>query len=258
MALKLSTGLRNFMLAGGSVRKAFEDAVLNIYSGVAPADPDGAPTGVLLVQYTKASGAVAAGARSTPQMGILTVNSHALNETFTVNVTIDGVGPTAYTYTVLAGEDTVAKVAAKVAQMINDIPGIQAIGWTDGNIFIASRFNGLSFTMTQGGTGTWSQFNPATVAATLINTLKFGAPLAGVGSKNTDVWSGVTIVDGTAGYFRLVTSRDGGDIDDDYEDFRIQGNASTSGAELTLSNINLTAGATETIDQAAFTEPAST
>jgi len=66
MALKCSTGLRNFLTGEGSFRKAFEDAVLKIYSGVAPASPDDAETGVLLVKITKSSGAVAAGTGALP------------------------------------------------------------------------------------------------------------------------------------------------------------------------------------------------
>ena len=42
MALKYSTGLRNFLVGEGSLRKAFEDAVLNLYSGAAPANADDA------------------------------------------------------------------------------------------------------------------------------------------------------------------------------------------------------------------------
>jgi hypothetical protein len=59
MALKYSTGLRNFLVGEGSLRKVFEDAVLNLYSGAAPATADDAPLGVLLAKITKASGAVA-------------------------------------------------------------------------------------------------------------------------------------------------------------------------------------------------------
>ena len=52
MALKYSTGLRNFLLGEGSLRKAFEDGQLLIYSGAAPANADDAPLGVLLAKIT--------------------------------------------------------------------------------------------------------------------------------------------------------------------------------------------------------------
>jgi len=74
MALKLSTGLRNFLLGEGSMRKAFEDAVMNIYSGAAPTYADDAPTGTLLVQITKSSGAVTANTRSTPKLQKVTLS----------------------------------------------------------------------------------------------------------------------------------------------------------------------------------------
>ena len=90
MALKLSTGLRNFLLGEGNIRKAFEDGVLNIYSGTAPANAHDAATGTLLCKIAKASGAVAANARSSPQIGLITIGSHAPGETFIIKVTADG------------------------------------------------------------------------------------------------------------------------------------------------------------------------
>jgi hypothetical protein len=51
---------------------------------------------------------------------------------------------------------------------------------------------------------------------------------------------------GTAAYFRLVTSSYLGT--DNTTDVRIQCTVSTSGADLNMSNISITAGPTETID----------
>lgn len=59
MALKYCTALRNFLVGEGFLRKAFEEAVLNIYSRAAPSNADDAPLGVLLAKITKTSGAVA-------------------------------------------------------------------------------------------------------------------------------------------------------------------------------------------------------
>jgi hypothetical protein len=59
MALKCCTGLRNFLAGEGSLRKVFEDAVLNICSRAAPTNGDDAPLGVLLAKITKTSGVVA-------------------------------------------------------------------------------------------------------------------------------------------------------------------------------------------------------
>ncbi len=257
MSLKLSTGLRNFLLAEGSLRKAFEDGIINVYSGAAPASPDDAATGVLLCKMTKASGAVAAGARSSPQIGLITIASHALGETFIINVTVDGVGPTSYTFTNTPDAGGVAEVAMKVAEMLNDIPQIAAIAsGSDGNIFVSSKYSFGTFTIANGGgTGTISALTSSVKAAAVLDTLKLAAPVAGVITKNADVWSGVGLATGTAGYFRLVTTLDGGLLSQ--TDVRIQGNIATSGSELNLSNLNIVLGATQTIDTFSLTEPAS-
>lgn len=256
MALKESTGLRNFRLAGGSLRKAFEDAIINVYSGTAPASADLAVAGTLLLQVTKGSGAVAQGARSTPQVGTFTVGSCTLGQTFILNVTVDGVGPTAYTYTAIADDNSNAKVAAKVAQMLNDIPQLQAISTSTGVVWVASRFAGLAFTIAAGaGSGTITGLTSEHIAASNVNTLKLAAPSSGVELKNSDTWSGVRLAEGTMGYFRMVTSSDDGT--QSTSQYRLQGNVSTSGAELNVSNINASTGATETIDSCAFTEPES-
>ena len=48
MTYKVSTGLRNHMLATGSLRAALAGGFINIYSGAEPASADDAPTGTLL------------------------------------------------------------------------------------------------------------------------------------------------------------------------------------------------------------------
>jgi hypothetical protein len=98
MALKYSTGLRNFLMGEGSLRKGFEDGQLLIYSGAAPANADDAPNGVLLAKVTKASGALAAGTRSTPKRYKAVIGSHAEGHTFPFALTVDGVGPLTFTY----------------------------------------------------------------------------------------------------------------------------------------------------------------
>lgn len=61
MALRLSTGLRNTMLADNSLQDAMANGVLYIYSGTQPTDPDAAASGTLLLKITLASGAFAHG-----------------------------------------------------------------------------------------------------------------------------------------------------------------------------------------------------
>jgi hypothetical protein len=254
MAVKLSTGLRDFLLGEGSLRKAFEDAVLNIYSGAAPASADDAPTGTLLAKITKASGAVAAGARSTPRRYKVNIGTHVSGQTFKLNVTVDGVGPTTYTYTNTPDLDAEG-VAKGVAQMLDDIPQLRAIAeGANGNLYVQSAIAGLDFTLADGsGTGTLTV--TSVEAAARVNTIQIEDPAAGVVTKSADVWSGVGLAAGTAGYFRLVTSADLGTLN--ATDVRMQGNISTSGADLNLSNLNIAVGATQSIDTFQLTEPAS-
>jgi hypothetical protein len=255
MALKYSTGLRNFLLGEGSLRKAFEDGVLNIYSGAAPAAADDAPTGVLLAKITKASGALTAGARSTPKRYKINIATHGAGETVNLNLTIDGVGPVAHVYTNTPDAGTVDDVAKLVARMLNDIPQLRAIAeGGNGNLYVQSAIDGLDFTLADNGstaTITVTQVE----AASSVNSLRFGNPAAGALAKNADVWSGVGLAAGVAGYFRLVTSQDGGLLST--TDVRIQGTISTSGADLNMSSLNIALGATQTIDQFQLTHPAS-
>jgi hypothetical protein len=255
MAGKLSTGLRNFRANGGSLRKAFDDAVLNIYSGVAPTEADDAPTGTLLAKITLASGALAANARSTPKRYKVTITSHVADSTFKLNLTVDGVGPTTYTFTNTPDAGGVDDVAKLVALMLNDIPQLIAVAeGANGNLYVQGDIAGLDFTLADGG-GTGTLTVTTVEAAARVNSLQLGAPTLGVYTKSSDIWSGLGLAAGAAGYFRLVTSRDLGT--DNTTDLRLQGTVSTSGAELNLSNINIAAGATQTIDTFQLTEPES-
>ena len=253
MALKYSTALRQFRTMGGSLRKGFEDAILNIYSGTAPDTADMAPTGSLLAKITKASGAVVLGARSTPKRYKVNIGTHADGTTFKLNVTVDGVGPTAYTYTNTPDLDADG-VAKGLALLINDIPQLVAIAeGGNGNLYIQGDIAGLDFTIADGG-GTGTLTVTSVEAAARANTLQLGLPVLGVISKNSDVWSGLGLAALTPGYFRLVTSSDTGALST--TEIRIQGIISTSGADMDISNMNIAIGATQTVDNFDLTEPA--
>jgi len=253
MALSLSTGLRQFLTGEGSLRKAFEDGILNIYSGAAPANADAAPTGVLLAKITVGSGAVTANARSTPQLKTVTISG---TYSGVAKFLLNGV---AIQYSLVAGDSTAALAAVSIARFLNDTQVLSAIETgTTCVIYVQYRFDGGAFTLTENSSTTVSVSVYADIAANVaLITCKLGVAVLGAISKDASTWSGVALADGTAGYFRLVTTLDGADSDTDYSDCRIQCNVSTSGAELNLSNINLVSGATETIDTFTLTEPAS-
>lgn len=95
----------------------------------------------------------------------------------------------------------------------------------------------------------------AFTAGSPANGLLFAAPAAGVISKSTDVWSGVGLASGTAGWWRL--------YDNAYTTglsttgIRMDGNCATSGGDLNMASLSVRLNATTTIDSFAITQPAS-
>jgi hypothetical protein len=253
MAVKLSTGLRNARLGGASLRQIFEDSVIKIYSGTAPSSADDAATGTLLVTISKASGTVSASEMSTAKEAKVTINDHGSGSTY--KLTING---TTITYTNTPDLDA-AGVAAGLALLIENTAEfaglVGAHACATAVIYVFSKIRGLTFTIVDGsGTGSLTVADDQ-VANAQCDALKLGAPSSGVIAKSADVWSGVVANTGTAGYFRMVTSSDDGTSSATQK--RLQGNVATSGQELTISSTSLTAGATQTIDTATITEPAS-
>jgi hypothetical protein len=83
----------------------------------------------------------------------------------------------------------------------------------------------------------------------------FGTAGAGALPKDSGVWSGLIGTAGIAGWFRMYTSDK--PTGSNGTAVRMDGNVGVSGSDMVLSNTNLVAGATLTIDTATFTEPAS-
>jgi len=85
--------------------------------------------------------------------------------------------------------------------------------------------------------------------------LLFGAPSAGVIAKTADVWSGVGLANGTAGWWRLYDNAytTGGGT----SGVNIDGNCATSGGDLNMASLTVTLSATTTIDSFSVTLPAS-
>jgi len=87
--------------------------------------------------------------------------------------------------------------------------------------------------------------------------LTFDAPVAGVISKAVaETWQGTTLVNGTAGYFRLITTA--GDPDTlSTTEIRLDGSIAVSGADMNISSTSLVAPAVQTVSQFDITLPAS-
>lgn len=87
------------------------------------------------------------------------------------------------------------------------------------------------------------------------NGLRWGSTISGVVSKNSDVWSGVGLVAGTAAWGRLYANAytTGAST----TAIRVDFNIGTSGAPMTISDLAIAVGAATTVDTATFTMPAS-
>lgn len=256
MAWIYSTGMVNLLSGGCSTRKALSDFVLDLYGGsTPPASADAAATGSKLCRITVGSGAVTSTMRSTAQVYTGVMANRTNGNTVEIEVTVDGVGPTTWTYTFVTAVDSSDVIAARnVARYIEDnVPQIQAIPYAALSIVFKCKIDGLALTLAD-GTGTTAitivQIEAASRAS--IYTLQFGPPTAGVISKTVDVWSGLGLVTGVATYGRLVLPTDDGTLL--ATAIRAQGAVATSGTEITMSNTTITLGATSTVDAASITK----
>ena len=243
MAEKFSTGLRNAVMGDRSFRELMADAIINIYDGAAPSSPNDAKTGTLLATITRASGAVVANAFSYSEVANIVIGSHAVGEIFALSVTIDGVGPTEYTFTNTPDAGDVDAVAKMFARVLNAVPGLFAFSTGAGGYIALATIPGNAMTVANGGSLTGTQTtNDGVIAAADLNTLRFDAPVLGVISKAAaHTWSGLGLADGAAGYWRLVLPDDDGTLSTTQK--RVQGNCSTSGGDMILSSLAVRIGA---------------
>ena len=256
MALRLSTGLRNFLNQGGSFKQAFAGGKILLYTGSQPADADTAVSGTLLCTYTLASGAHTVAVNAT---GSLTLNTGASGsvDTFTVN-SIEIMGSSTPFNTSLT------QTAADIVTKCNKNPKNQLFRLTSsGAVITITAKPGLG-TLPNGwvvaATYTTIAGTPANMASGVdhINGLLFADSTAGVLVKDpAQTWSGVAGNTGTAGWFRLVGAvSDAGGADSSAVYHRLDGNVATSGANLNLSSTSIVATATQTISTFTITEPA--
>jgi len=257
MALRLSTGLRNHLLANGSLRNALQGGILEIYSGSQPTTADDAVTGTLLATISNASGGVTSEVLSS---GTVTLTGGASGSINTVTVNGINIIPSS----AVPFNTSLNQTASDLATAINadqSSPEYRASA------------SGAAVTITaMPGTGTGP--NGFVVTATLtaitasyanmaggvanVNGLRFAASSAGSITKAAaQTWSGTGVANGAAGWFRFKAAVvDGGGVDSTAAFIRMDGAVATSGAELNMSSTTIAAGAIQTISAFAITQPA--
>lgn len=256
MSVKYSIGAVNYRSGAQSTRKLLSDCVLDIYGGTPAAAADDAVAATKLARITVGSGTVTSTMRSLAQTYTAVMGNRTNANTVKFAVTVDGVGPTTYTYTFATAVDSSDAICARlVAKWLEEsVPQIQCNPYGALSFAIKGKIDGLALTVADGsGTTavTVTQLEAASRAS--IYTLQFGPPTAGVISKTSDVWSGVNLATGVATWFRFVLPTDDATLSTTQP--RIQGTIGTSGADMIMANTTLTVSATTTIDTASITMP---
>jgi hypothetical protein len=254
MAIRLSTGLRNFMLSRGSLSQAFNGGFLEVRTGAQPAEADDAPIGTKLVTFTAASGVWTA---ETPATGSIELTGGAAGSINTV--TVDSIN-------IL---DTAVPFNASLAQTASDLA--DALNRSSLNTDFDAEASSATVTLTSRPCRA-VRYNGITIAGSLTTiTATYTAPSGGVAATNglwfesaasgillkrtTQVATGVAIASGTAGWFRLkgvITDNDA----DSTTLIRMDGSIATSGGNLTMSPTTMTIGATQTLPTFSPTIPA--
>ena len=255
MTLRLSSGLRNHLLNGGSMKNALSGGKIKIYTGAQPSTADAAPTGTLLVTITDASGAHTQEVRAT---GTITLSGSSGSVTACTVNSLTVLGET------VAFDTDLATTAANLAEAINEYPSVPKITATSSGAVVTLKAPpGVG-----AGANGWVVDSTCTTlvgtdvnmsgGVTQVNGLKFDKASAGALDKlDSQTWSGVAGATGTAGWFRFEGPvADSGALDSSEVQVRLDGAISTSGSQLNMSSTSITTSATQTITSFPITLPA--
>lgn len=256
MAWKVSKALRNHMLEFGDLKHTMSHCFIKWYTGSPPADANAAPTGTLLVTLSLSSGAITREVLSAGSVDLTGGGSGSV-DTITVNG-IEIMGSSTPFNTSLA------QTAADVAKKIND---------NSKNYLFTSDVTATDVINIRAKPGMGTLPNAWVVASTVttitktdsnmaggvnqVNGLAWGDSANGVLSKLiTQVWSGVAVATGTAGWFRIEASvSDAGGVDSTESIFRADGTIATAGGEINMGSTSITTGLTYTLDTFTITLP---
>lgn len=252
MASRISTALRNFLLAKGSLTQAFAGGVLDVYTGTQPTSADSAATGTKLVTFSDASGTWTA---ETPATGTITI-AGASGSVNTVTVGSKNILDVAVDFdTDLATTATALAAALNASSLNNDFDAgaVGAVVTLTTRPGRAVQYNtvALSATLTT-LTATYANFASGVAA---VNGLLFGAAASGILTKRaSQIWTGIAVASGTAGWYRLRGPlADSGAASTTL--MRLDGSIGASGANLIMSPTTMTLGATQTMSAFSPTIP---
>ena len=258
MTLRVSTGLRNYMLTHGSLKDALQNGELQIWSGSQPGSADYAPTGTLLCTITASSGARTAEVQATGSVTLTGGSSGSIN-TVTVN-SINIIPQGAVNYNTSLNQ-TAADLAAAINSNVSS-PGYYATASGAVVTIYAPKGMGATpntYVVTATLTTITASYANMSGGVTAVNGLHLAYAAAGAIAKDAaQTWTGVNVASNTAGWFRFVGSvADSGLADSAETQIRLDGSISTSGADLNLTSTTLTQGATQTISSFSISMPAS-
>lgn len=255
MTLRLSTALRNSMASDMSLRRALSGGSLDIYTGAQPASADAAATGTLLCTLTNNAGVFTSEVQAQGSVTLTGGASGSVN-TLTVNG-IDILGGAVNFITSLS-----ITASAVAAQINNKNKQVDYTASTNGAIIIITAMPGTG-TMPNGfvvaSTTTTLTKTDANMAGGVagVNGLTFDVSAADVLSKTAaQVWSGINVASGTAGWFRYTAAAaDPDTLDNAFVYKRIDGAVGVTGAELNLTSTTFAVGVLSSITVFQLTLP---
>lgn len=239
------------------VLTALQNVSLQTYAGAQPAKADAAPTGPLLRTITNAAGALTNEVLATGTLPLTDGSAGSIN---TVTVNSVGILDTAVPF-----NTSLTQTAADLAAAINNSTSSPEYSTNSAGAVVtitAQRETGAGpngYAVAATATTITTSNTAMAGGVTAVNGLKFGYSTGGVLVKHpTQVWAGVAVATGTAGWFRFTGSvADTGVIDSTESQIRIDGTVATSGAQLNISSMAITSGATQTINSFPLTLPTS-
>ena len=247
--LKFSTGLKhqsfNSLRGALSATYSLAGGWIGLYSGTQPATADAAATGTLLAKITQASGPFVAGAYQTYDVdGLCQTQSPAVPGALTLDGVTAGTLGVGYYVTISGTGNESDKIFRVTGTGNNDEDLIEYLqGPSNATVSSKHTFKTVSEIYVSAATA-----DAITAGYGVTNGLFLGAASSNKIAKHANqVWSGIGIAAGTAGWFRFY----GAAADDGSESTtlpRLDGRIATSGAEMNLSNLSVVIYAPITLD----------